>query len=86
MNSTITLKKRISCSVYAICMESMSRALFCYRQQKGKVGKDQLKSIFELPPKTLQKLENKWIAQIKRENPDQELTFAQWVGLEAEQT
>lgn len=54
-------------------------------QLEEKVGKDQLKSIFELPTKTLQKLEHKWIAQIKRENPKQDLTFAQWVGLEPEE-
>lgn len=59
--------------------------MFDYRQLEEKVGKDQLKSIFELPTKTLQKLEHKWIAQIKRENPKQDLTFAQWVGLEPEE-
>ncbi|XP_055335660.1 uncharacterized protein LOC129586428 [Paramacrobiotus metropolitanus] len=53
--------------------------------KEKKLKKAQQKSIFELPVRTLQKLETKWQQQIQQENPDQTVTFAQWVGVDNQQ-
>ena len=53
-----------------------------YRREAGrKINKQQRKSVFELPERTLQKLEKKWVDQLRQENPTESITFAQWVGL-----
>ncbi|OQV11699.1 hypothetical protein BV898_13972, partial [Hypsibius exemplaris] len=46
-----------------------------------KITKQQMKSVFTLPDRTLQKLEKKWVDQLKEEHPSEDITFAKWIGL-----
>jgi predicted acetyltransferase len=59
---------------------------FIRKKKQRKVGKQQMKSVFVLPDRTLQKLEKKWVEQIRREHPSEDLTFSQWVGLDVAST